>query len=259
MDFYSYYKERFTWGPDPYQSTAQCQREVTELLNNHLVPFRIAAEGAIGYLAALHDFAGDGCSVSFAFRVTMNNLINNMQRVYESVDMKDKEWAREVMEASGAPPYDPTDYEVQDVDLDGEDTDGLDDAPNLSELYGDGGESGTTGTRRPFPDWQNISFWTVSDWVALQTYKDKLLAAAEHGFIGVSSVANVLTAASDAMIHIPLPRQVELSLWATEIVDGLIVALEEGLSKMCAGSLYSHEGRRVQKQLLSVTPESTEK
>lgn len=266
MDWYCYFKERFSWGSNPYESTARCQRIVMEMMNNPIIPLRISAEAATGFLVALYDFAGDGCTVTHMFRVIMESLADEFQRAFEVVEARDRAWAREMMDASGAPPYEPGEYEVRDVDVEDEEPDDWQnmadyDAPAaaIAELYGDGGESGTTGTRRPFPDWQHISDWTVSDWIMMQTYKDKMLAAAEHGFVGVSSVANVLTAASDAMCHIPLPRQVELSLWATEIVDGLIVALEEGLSKMCAGSLYSHEGRRVQKQLLSVTPEDAEK
>ena len=156
------------------------------------------------------------------------------------------------------PPYTPTEYEVQDVDLDGEDEDGIDDVPDLSELYGDSGESGTTGTRRPFPDWEHIAFWSQSDWVKLQIYKEKILAAAEAGFMGVSSVAGVLAAAKGAMAGIPLPRQVELGLWAQEVVDGLMFSMEDDLQKMLAGSLHSHAGRLVQKQLLGDTTEYPE-
>ena len=257
MDWYGYYIERFSWGPNPNASVANCQRVVMELLDNHLIPFRISAESAIGFLAALYDSAGSGYTVGFPFRIVMNSIINELQRAYEAVDTIDKAWAREVMDAeredSGAQPCVPTEYEVQDVDLDGEDTDGVDDEPDLSELYGDGGETGTTGTRTPFPDWQHIQSWTPTDWLKLQVYKDKVIAAAESGFMGISSVAGVLAAAKGAIYGISLPRQVELCCWATEVVDCLMFSLEDDLQKMCAGSLHSHEGRRVQKHLLGVT------
>lgn len=265
MDWYSYYKERFGWGHNPYQSVAMCQRLVMELLDNHLIPFRISAESAIGYLAALYDAAGDCFSVSFPYRVAMNALEGAIERAHEVIERKDREWAQEIMEADmradgNGPPYEPPDdYEVTDYDLDGEEMDGIDNEPCLEEMYGSDGEAGTTGTRRPFPDWQHISDWTQTDWFKLQTYKSKVLAAAEAGFMGVSAVAGVLSAAKGAMTEIPLPRQVELAMWATEVVDGLIFSMEDDLQRMCAGSLHSHAGRLVQKRMRSVTPEDTEK
>lgn len=257
MDFYSYYKERFGWGPNPYQSTAMCQREVMELMNNHLIPMRIAAESAIGFLCALYDFAGDGCAVSFPFRIVKNALCNKLQSAHDAVEDMDREWAKEVMEAERAdvdgPPYEPPEFECWDVDLAEEDYDGINDDPALarSELYGDGGEFDSTGTRTPFPDWEHIDSWTQSDWIKLQIYKDKVLAAAECGFMGISSVAGVLAATKEAINMIPLPRQVELGMWAEEIVDGLMFSMEDDLQKMLAGSLHSHQGRLVQKAMHS--------
>lgn len=98
MDFYSYYKERFTWGHNPYESVAQCQKVVMELMNDHLIPLRISAESATGYLAALYDFAGDGCAVSFPFRIVQNALANAMQRAHDAVEAIDREQAEEAME-----------------------------------------------------------------------------------------------------------------------------------------------------------------
>ena len=74
MDWYSYFKERFSWGPNPYTSVANCQRVVMELVNNPIIPMRISAEAATGFLTAAYDFAGDGCAVSFPFRVTAKAL-----------------------------------------------------------------------------------------------------------------------------------------------------------------------------------------
>lgn len=262
MDFYCYYKERFGWGPNPYSAVAQCQQIAMELMDTPHVPFRVAVESSVGFLSALADFAGDGCTVTMAFDTIMNSVIEAMQRMRDATEALDKEWCREMMEAEqgpyGAPMYDPGEYTVWPVDLEGEDPDDelepdeLDSA-DLAELYGTNGESGSTGTRRPFPDWQHIDKWTQEDWIRLQIFKDKILAAADHGFLAVGSVANVLAAAKDAMHHIPLTRQVELALWAEEIVDRLIFSLEDSLGEMCAGSLHSHQGRLVQKQLVSAT------
>lgn len=267
MDFYSYYKERFTWGPNPYVSVAQCQQTVTEMMDNPRIPFRVASESAISFLAALADFAGDGCTVTTTYKTVMNALTFQMDQTGELAGARDRAWRLELLETERAdgegPAYDPGEYTVWPVDLEGENPDdepGLDepDFANLEDLYGMNGEPGSTGTRRPFPDWQHIDKWTQEDWIKLQTFKDKILAASDHGFLAIGSVANVLAAAKDAMHHIPLPRQVELALWAEEIVDRLIFSLEDSLGEMCAGSLHSHQGRLVQKQMFFATTGQTQ-
>ena len=258
MDFYSYYKERFTWGSNPYASVAQCQLTVMELMDNPRIPFRLATESAVGFLSALHDIAGDGCTVGMPFNIVQNALIDALQRAHDATEAMDMEWCREMreaeQEAGGAPIYDPGDYEVWPIDLEGEDEepnnepepDGPDSA-TLDELYGSDGETGSTGTRRPWPDWEHIASWTQTDWIKMQTFKSKMLAAAGHDFFTMGPAINALAAAKEAMPHIPLPRQVELSMLAVEIVDGLIDGLETNLQTLCAGSLHTHQGRHIQK------------
>lgn len=261
MDWYSYFKERFSWG-NPYASVTQCYQAVAELLQNPRIPFRVSASAAVDFLAALADFAGDGCAVATTYANAMEALVDEMQHMRELTAARDMAWLEEGQEGGCGPMYAPGDYEVRQVDLEG---DGPDDDPAfqppdeqdiaviLQAMYGGGGEPGTTGTRTPFPDWDHVSSWTATDWLELQVYKDKVMAAAEAGFMGVGSVAGVLAAAKSAMTRVPLPRQVELCVWATEVVDCLMFSLEGDLQKMCAGSLHSHQGRLVQKQLLSVT------
>lgn len=263
MDWYSYFRERFSWG-NPYASVTQCQQMVIELIQNPHIPFRVSSAASVDFLAALADFAGDGCSVATTYANAMEALVDEMQRMRELTAARDMAWLEEGQEGGCGPMYAPSDYEVQPVDLDGNELE--DDPPEfpppdeqdiaviLQAMYGDGGEPGTTGTRTPWPDWDHISDWTATDWLKLQTFKDKVLAAAESGFAGVSSVAGILAAAKGAMCRVPLPRQVELAMWATEVVDCLMFSLEDDLQAMCSGSLHSHQGRLVQKQLLNVTP-----
>ena len=259
MDWYSYFTERFGWGSNPYTSVEKCRQIVDELLLNPLIPSRISTSAAVDFLAAVRDFAGDGCFVSDEYATIMGSLVGKLHTMLEAVEAADAGQGE-----GGGPPYVPGDYEVRQVDMDGNE---LEDEPDelpppdeqdlfraIQAMYGGGGEPGTTGTRRPWPDWQHIDSWTQSDWIQLQTYKDKVLAAAESGFVGVGSVAGILAAAKGAMYRVPLPRQVELSMWATEVVDRLMASMEDDLQEMCSGSLHSHEGRLVQKQLLNVTP-----
>lgn len=266
MDFYSYFKERFSWGSNPYSAVEKCRQIVDELLLNPIIPHRISTEAAVCFLSAVRDFAGDGCFVSADFATILGSLTGGLRTMMEEVEAADEAWAQEVdgeQGEAGGPPYTPSDYEVQQVDMDGNE---LEDEPDefpppdeqdifcaIQAMYG-GGEPGTTGTRRPWPDWDHIDTWTATDWLELQIYKDKVMAAAESGFMGVGSVAGILAAAKGAMCRVPLPRQVELCMWTTEVVDCLIFSMEDDLQKMCAGSLHSHAGRLVQKAMLGVTP-----
>lgn len=67
MDYYSYFRERFTWGFNPYTAMAGCQQIVIELLNNSKIPFRISSAAAADLLAALADYAGNGCTVTATY------------------------------------------------------------------------------------------------------------------------------------------------------------------------------------------------
>lgn len=259
MDFYAYYKERLGWGSNPYTAVAKCQQIVTEMLDNSRIPFRIASESAVGFMAALADFAGDGCTVTMAYETVMNSTIEVMQRIRDATDAADKAWCQEMLEAereaSGVPLYEPGDYECWPIDLEDEEPEEEPEADEpdsaaLDKLYGSpGGEPGTTVNKRPFPDWDHISSWTQTDWIKMQTFKSKMLAAAGYDFFTMGPAIDALAAAKEAMPHIPLPRQVELSMLAVEIVDGLIDGLETNLQTLCAGSLYSHQGRRIQKEM----------
>lgn len=267
MDWYCYFKERFTWGSNPYTAVEKCRQIVDELMMNPIIPSRISNEAAVDFLSAVRDFAGDGCFVSADFATIMGSLTGELHTMLEAVEAADEAWAQEVdgeQGEGGGPPYVPGNYEVRQVDMDGNE---LEDEPDelpppdeqdvwcaLQAMYGDSGEPGTTGTRTPWPDWDHISSWTATDWLKLQVFKDKVMTAAESGFMGVGSVAGILAAAKGAMCRVPLPRQVELCTWATEVVDCLMFSMEDDLQAMCAGSLHSHAGRLVQKAMLGVTP-----
>lgn len=266
MDWYSYFKERFTWGNNPYASVEKCRQIVDELTMNPIIPSRISTEAAVNFLAAVRDFAGDGCFMTDEFATILASLTRKLHTMLEEVEAADEAFGQEMADGGqgggGGPSYVPSDYVVRPVDLDENELEDETEFPPPDEqdvyyaikaMYGDGGECGTTGTRRPWPDWEHIGDWTATDWLKLQTFKDKVLAVAGSGFMGISSVAGILAAAKGAMIRVPLPRQVELCMWATEVVDRLMFGLEDDLQEMCVGSLHSHEGRLVQNQLLSVT------
>lgn len=248
MDFYHYYIERLKRDSGTYAAVAECQRTVLEMLHNDRIPFRFSAESAVDFLAALADIAGEGCSVGYTYTIVMSALMGYIHTMHTATCERDNAWCRKVMETvreedCGAPLYNPGDYEAWPVDIaaaDSEPDAELDDEPDLAaleKLYGVSGEVDTTAaTRRHFPDWDRIDKWSNGDWIVLQTYKDKILAAAGHDFFAMGSVTDALAAAKEAMNKIPLPRQVELSVWATEVVDKLMLSLEDSLREMCAGS-----------------------
>lgn len=262
MDYYSYFKERFTWGANPYISVAQCQQIVVEMLDNPRIPFRIVSESAVGFLTALADFAGDGCTVTMAYDTVMKSTIEAMQRMRDATDARDKAWCQEMMEAEqeagGAPIYDPGDYEVWPVDLEEEDaepdSEPESDEPtpiDLAELYGSVGEVGSTGTRRPWPDWQRCDRWKSGDWVRFQIYKEKILAAAKlDDFSTLGTVTNAIAAASAHISLLPVPRQAEIALWCKQLTDELCTHMETNLQELCAGTLYTPAGRTTEEAAL---------
>ena len=272
MDFYCYFKERFTLGSNPYDAVRGCREIVDELISNPAIPDRISTEASIGFLTAARDFAGDGCFMSEAYTSVMASLEGALHTMRELVVAADEAWVQSLADngQGGGPAYESGDYEVRPVDLDGgepeelpeeepvaipapDDPDADDVFEAIRAMYGDEGKAGTTGTRKPFPDWEHIAHWTQSDWLKLQTYKEKVLIAAGYDFLSMDRATNALAAAKSVMGRLPLPRQVELRMWAAEIVDGLIAGLERNLSEMCAGSLHSHQGGLVQKQMFSAT------
>lgn len=259
MDWYSYFTERFGWG-NPYASVTQCQQMVTELIQNPHIPFRVSSAASVDFLAALADFAGDGCAVATTYTNAMETLVDELQRMRDLTEARDASWLEEGQEGGCGPLYTPGDYVVRDNDLDGDDLPDEEPEPDepdlatLEELYGVNGEPGTTGTRRPFPDWQRCDKWTQADWLNLHTYRDKVLAPVGQSFDYLRPALDTLAAIELHSHRLTLPRQVELSMMASDLVDGMVYALEANLQALCSKSLYTGEGRRlVQKQLVSAT------
>lgn len=82
MDFYCYFKERFTWGSNPYDAVKGCREIVDELISNPAIPDRISTEASIGFLTAARDFA--------AVRKTFEGTITLQEEkgVYEAARQK---------------------------------------------------------------------------------------------------------------------------------------------------------------------------
>lgn len=148
---------------------ADYQQIVVELLDNPKIPFHISAAAAADLLAALADYAGNGCTVTATYENIMKALVDACQRARGATVVADKAWLMETQEleqeANGGSPYDPVDFETWPVDMDtGEDAvDGKD--PNEGEPRESNGileaieeylcshcDLVTPGTCRPWPD-----------------------------------------------------------------------------------------------------------
>ena len=253
MDYYSYFRERFTWGFNPYTAMAGCQQIVIELLNNSKIPFRISSAAAADLLAALADYARNDCTVTATYENIMKALVDACQRARDTTVVADKAWLMETQEleqeASGGPPHEPIDFEPWPVDMDtGEDEVDREDSdedeprePNgileaIEEYLYSRCDLVPPGTRRPWPDWQHCGSWTSGDWVRFQIHKEKILAAAKlHTFSTIGTVTNAIAAASAHISLLPLPRRAEVALWCQELVDELCATLQ----KSYAGTMYA--------------------
>ena len=263
MDFYSYFKEQFTWGSNPYTVAFDCQQIIAELIDNPKIPFYFSASATVGFLAALTDQAGNGGTVTTTFQNTMKLMDDVCQRMQRVAQAADRVWLLETQEreADGIPLYDPGDYEAWPVDLDngeGEEDDGADEGEpkcngilEAMEGYCSSLEGLAPGTRRPFPDWARCVSWTSGDWVRFQVHKEKILAAAKlHDFSAVGTVTNTIAAASAHMSLLPVPRQAEIALWCKQLADELCTHMDANLQGLCAGTLYTPAGQTTQKASL---------
>lgn len=250
MDFYGYYMERFSWGSNPYSAIEKCQRVVAELLDNPTVPFRIAIGSATGFLAALADYAGNGCMVSKSYGdvlLALNESLYIQQTVVEAID---QEWNQEEKDVEIHPddiPLGDPGYVVEPVDLEGADPDdGKGDwSPDVfchaaREPYSSEGEPCATDVRNLFPDWEHIDKRIQADWEKLQIYKNKVLAPIGHSFDYMRPATDTLAAIEFHIHRLPLSRRAELFVLAAEIVDALMDGLENNLQSLCTGLIHSH-------------------
>lgn len=263
MDFYSYYLNRLGWGSNPYVQMTGCKNLALKLLGEKEVPFRISVESAAGLLAALRDWAGEGCPVSATFSEVLQELTVVASTVQTEVELTDQLWCKDLGEVHPDDAYhDAPGYFTAEDDDSVEDeagnpdggceTEESEDLYDIMKKFYDGcDEAETKGVRRPYPDWEHWASWSDDDWIKFEIYKKKMLAAAACDFFAMGSVTNAIAAAKEHMSVLPMPRQVEVALWCSDLVDELYCGMENGLQELCSGSLYTPAGRATQKQLRS--------
>lgn len=149
------------------------------------------------------------------------------------------------------------DDEIPDDPADGED--GYDEEEELfnvlQELYGPHRNPAHTGTYRPYPDYEHWGEWGAEEWVHFGGYRCKVLAAATCEFSTMGLAVDTLAAVQANIRTLPMPRQVEVALWASDVADSLTDGIAKGLFEICRYNLYTKDGRGVQKQLLSASQE----
>ena len=246
MDFYCYFSERFKEGGNPYNSMERCEKIVCELMDNHRIPACISLAAASDLLAAITDYAGNGCAVSASFRRVRQMVTDISQRMQSICRTEDQAWRRELEYLEGIPTFNPGDYECWPPDYDNGEDGGGDEDEDLPDVMDEVREtfcSHCSGAepdpdRRPFPDWENCDKWTSRDWVRFQIYKEKILAVALMKNIDyVYVVSNAIAAARFYMHKLPEVRRAEVIGWCQTLVDELHVCLETGLQQACDDSL----------------------
>lgn len=125
----------------------------------------------------------------------------------------------------------------------------------MQKFYGPHKTPAHIGAYRPFPDYEHWSHWTDEDWINFERYKHKVVAAATCEISTMCLAISSLAGIKANMGILPMDRQVEVAIWASDVVDHLTAGLEAELFKMCKGTLYTREGRKIQRQLLSASQE----
>lgn len=129
----------------------------------------------------------------------------------------------------------------------------------LQELYGPHPNPAHTGTHRPYPDYEHWDQWGAEEWVHFQGFKRKVLAAAACEFNTMGLAIEALAAIQANLGILPMDRQVEVALWASDVADSLTDGIAKGLFEICRFNLYTRAGRAVQKQLYPDTVGTPEK
>lgn len=248
MDLYCYFSERLKEGGNPYNALEMCEGIVCELMDNPKIPTRISLAAASDLLAAITDYAGNGCAVAASFRRVRQMVLDVCQRMHGICRAEDHTWRCEQEELEGIPSFNPGDYECWPPDYDNGEDEGGDEEEELPDVIDEVREAFCShcngaepdSDRRPFPDWANIDNWTSRDWVRFQIWKEKVLAVAlMHRVDYAHIVTDAIAAIEDNISRFPAARQTEASAWCQALVDELHTGLEAGLDRLITNIVRS--------------------
>lgn len=134
MDLYSYFLHQFSEGGNPYTAMERCEGIVCELMDNPKIPTRISLAAASDLLAAITDYAGNGCAASASFRRVRQMVTDIIQRMQSICRAEDQSWRRELEYLEGIPTFNPGDYECWPPDYDNGEDEGGDEEEELPDV-----------------------------------------------------------------------------------------------------------------------------
>lgn len=258
MDNHTYFAYQMQGAEDKAQTLYSLKKQVIACLDYGPTP--VALHTALDFLIFLASYSNPGhVQLSDTFDEVIRRLGLHLQDYHIKVAGPEATWPACCMTC---PECHPTD-EDEDDSGDGEaeepavKDDGSDDDEELfatlEELYGPRPGPAHTGTHRPYPDYEHWDHWGAEEWVHFQGFKGKVLAAADCELRTMAFATNELAAVKANIQLLDMNRQVEMAIWAHQVVDTLITKLHKELFEICRSNLYTHDGWLVQKAMDSDT------
>lgn len=255
MDNHTYFQHQMDGAIDKTAMLDALKRQILDTIDHGPVP--AAMHATLDFLFFLVSYDNPGhVQLSEVYSEVSMRLTMQIYFLHTAVANPELTWPACCATCAETHP----DNEFLDDPDDDEDGNGDDEEifAVLQELYGPKTEAPThTGTRRPYPDYEHWALWTDEDWICFEGYKKKVVAAATCEFATMGLAINSLAAIKANMGTLPLERQVEVAIWASDVADSLTSGIEAELFEICRSSLYTKEGRRVQRQKSSVLDESS--
>lgn len=262
MDNYTYFVHEMSSTEDKTAMLGILKKQVISGLDHGPIPASLHM--ALDFLIFMASYPNEGhIKMSSAYDEVVRRLSLHLYDYHTSVSASELTWPAC---CATCPECHPDDEQENDPGCDGEDWTDNDGGGNsddeelfrvLQELYGlHQNPIADTGTMRPFPVFEHWAQWTAGDWGHFEQYRKKVMAAATYQFGTMCFATNALAAIKNSIGTLPLDRQVEIAIWASDVVDCLTTTLETELFEICRSNLYTRRGRLVQKQLLSASHES---
>ena len=251
MENHTYFAYQMDIAGDKTAMLETLKRQILDTLDHGPVP--AAMHAAVDFLLFLSSYNNPGhVQLSEVYSEVSMRLTMQLYFLHTAVANPELTWPACCATCGETHPDDELPDDPDD------DADGNDDDEEifavLQELYGPKTDvPAHTGTRRPYPDYEHWANWTETEWINFGRYQKKVLAASTCEFSTMSLAISSLAAIKANMGTLPLERQVEVSIWASDVVDQLTTGLESQLHDLCRYSLYTKEGRAIQRQLLSAS------
>lgn len=258
MDNHAYFTYRLDSAQDKAQMLYDLKKQVVACLDHGPTP--VALHTALDFLLFLGSDPNAGhVQLSDAFDEVVRRLTLHLHDYHVKVAGPEATWPACCMTCLEHHPDDG--YEDDPGDGEEEEPavkdDGSDDDEELfatlEELYGPRPGPAHTGTHLPYPDYEHWDHWGAEEWVHFQGFKVKVLAAADCELRTMAFATNELAAVKANIQLLDMNRQVEMAIWAHQVVDTLITKLHKELFEICRSNLYTHDGWLVQKAMNSDT------